>query len=213
MYQAVFWDFGGVITESPFEAFNRYEQTMGLPIDFIRGVNTRNFNDNAWAKFERNEISIAEFDLLFAAESASAGYRIAGADIIELLAVKPRPPMVAALEKICARYKTVCITNNVAAGHGAGMQRDVLAAAEIERIMQKFDFVIESSKVGIRKPDPRIYRLACERAEVEPSDVIYLDDLGVNLKPAKALGMTTIKVTGAAQAIAELENLLDIPLS
>lgn len=212
MYRAVFWDFGGVITESPFEAFNRYEAANGLPKDFIRGVNTRNFNDNAWAKFERNEISIAEFDRLFAAESEQSGHRIQGADIIQLLAVKPRPSMVKALQKICQDYTTVCITNNVAAGHGAGMQQDEAAAEEIQRIMEQFDFVLESSKVGIRKPDPRIYQLACEQVNIAPNHVIYLDDLGVNLKPAKALGMATIKVAHADQAIDELENLLKLNL-
>ncbi|HET8706481.1 MAG TPA: HAD-IA family hydrolase, partial [Pseudomonadales bacterium] len=119
---------------------------------------------------------------------------------------------VTALQKICERYTTGCITNNVAAGHGAGMQLDQTAADEVARIMEQFDFVIESSKVGIRKPDPRIYQLACEQASVPPERVIYLDDLGVNLKPAKDLGMTTIKVTQAEQAITELESLLQMRL-
>ena len=213
MYRAVFWDFGGVITESPFEAFNRYEISKGLPKDFIRTVNTHNFNDNAWAKFERSEISVTEFDHLFATESERQGFRIAGGEIVELLAVKPRASMVAALKKICGHYTTACITNNVPVGHGAGMQTSEEAAYEIQQIMALFDFVIESSKIGIRKPDPRIYQLACEKAGIEPSQVVYLDDLGVNLKPAKAMGMTTIKVAQAEQALAELESILEIKLT
>lgn len=213
MYRAVFWDFGGVLTESPFEAFNRYEISKGLPKDFIRTVNTHNFNDNAWAKFERSEISIAEFDHLFATESERQGFRIAGGEIVELLAVKPRASMVSALKKICGHYTTACITNNVPVGYGVGMQTSEEAANEIQQIMALFEFVIESSKIGIRKPDPRIYQLACEKTGIEPSQVVYLDDLGVNLKPAKAMGMATIKVARAEQALAELENILRIKLT
>ena len=75
-----------------------------------------------------------------------------------------------------------------------------------------FDVVIESSKVGVRKPDPRFYEIALDAVDVAPDDAVFLDDLGVNLKPARALGMTTIKVDDPAVALAELEAVVGFPL-
>jgi len=208
--QAVLWDFGGVITSSPFEAFNRLEDERGLPRDFIRMINAKNPDTNAWALFERSELSAAEFDEAFARE---AGGKVRGAEVIKCLGGTVRPEMVAALRRIKAKFKTACITNNVQAGEGAGMVRDAQTAAQIAAIMDElFDHVLESSKLGVRKPDPRIYQMACEAIGVEPSACIYLDDLGINLKPARAMGMATIKVTSAAQALDELEPLVGFSL-
>ena len=78
--------------------------------------------------------------------------------------------------------------------------------------MSLFDVVLESSKIGVRKPEPRIYELACEALEVEPADCVFLDDLGINLKPARAMGMTTIKVVEPGDALAELEQVVGFPL-
>jgi putative hydrolase of the HAD superfamily len=198
--RAVFWDFGGVILASPFETFNQYEQANGLPLDFIRGVNARDPHTNAWARIERREVTHDEFDELFAAESESLGHRIPGSAVLGMLAGAVRPVMVRALDAvIAAGYVTACLTNNV-----VSEQSD----PEAEAVLAKFDHVIESSKVGVRKPEPAFYELACERAGVEPAEVVFLDDLGINLKPAKAMGMTTIKVTSAEQAIADLEAAL-----
>ena len=83
---------------------------------------------------------------------------------------------------------------------------------EVGDVMVMFDHVVESSKVGCRKPEPRFYEIACDLLGVEPSECVFLDDLGVNLKPAKAMGMTTIKVGAAEPAIAELERVLGIDL-
>lgn len=204
MVRAVFWDFGGVITTSPFEAFNHYEQAHGLPRDFIRMLNARNPHTNAWARFERSEISLAEFDHAFAGESAAAGYPVPGREVIGLLAGEPRPQMVAALRQCGEHFINACLTNNVRVGTGPGMQPDADRAGEIARIMALFDVVVESSSAGVRKPDPAFYELACEQAGVQPPEVVYLDDLGINLKPARAMGMTTIKVTDPVQALAEL---------
>lgn len=201
---AVFWDFGGVILSSPFEAFNAYEAANGIPLDLIRTVNTTNPDDNAWAKIERREVTHEEFDELFATESEALGHRIPGRDVIGMLYGSVRPEMVTALDRVIeAGYVTACLTNNFATdGH-----RD-----EIEAIMARFRYVVESSKVGCRKPEPEFYRIACETAGVEPDQVVFLDDLGINLKPAKAMGMTTIKVLGAQQAIEDLEAVLGITL-
>lgn len=202
---AVFWDFGGVITTSPFAAFNRYETARGIPLDFIRSVNTHNPDDNAWARIERREISAAEFDTLFAEESAALGHRVPGSDVLGCLYGDVQPEMVRALETIRAAGLTqACLTNNVLDSTVA--RPDVLAAMAI------FDHVIESSKVGVRKPEPAFYELACATAGVDPSTVVFLDDLGINLKPAKAMGMATIKVASPEQALGELSTILGFAL-
>ena len=205
MVEAVIWDFGGVLTTSPFEAFARYERERGLPKDLIRNINASNPDNNAWALFERSECTLDEFDRLFAAEAQARGYKVPGRDIIELLSGDIRPEMVEALKRCKARAKVGCITNNVSAGEGAGMARSHDKAAAVQEIMSLFDHVIESSKVGIRKPDPRIYEMVCNVLGVSFASSVYLDDLGINLKPARALGMTTIKVVTPEQALKELE--------
>ena len=210
MIKAVFWDFGGVLTSSPFDNFNRYERENGLPVDFIRGVNTHNPDDNAWAKFESNRIGPDEFDILFADESRALGHQVRGSDVIALLKGEIRNDMVEALRRCNQHFKTACITNNV---RGAAASGSDDPNPNYSKVFALFGTVIESSKIGIRKPDPEIYRLACEQVGVVPEDVVYLDDLGINLKPAKAMGMTTIKVGEAGPAIAELEKVLGISLS
>jgi putative hydrolase of the HAD superfamily len=210
---AVIFDFGGVITSSPFESFNRLEAARGLPQDFVRRINANNPDDNAWAKFERAEISAAEFDTLFAAEAAAQGHELAGADVLAVLAGTVRPAMVRALDQLKdAGYRIACITNNVPTGHGAGLARSEDRSDALEQIFARFEHVIESSKAGVRKPDPRIYLMMCEKLGLEPAACVYLDDLGVNCKPAAQLGMAAIKVTGEAQALADLSALLALPL-
>ena len=206
--QAVLWDFGGVILSSPFEAFNRYEQANELPTDFIRSVNTSNPDDNAWAKLERNDVAPAEFDALFATESEALGHRVPGRDVLSLLSGDVRTEMVAALDRVIeAGYATACLTNNVVSDDTATQKRPDVAA-----VMAKFDHVVESSKVGIRKPERRFYEIACDLVGTTPDQCVFLDDLGINLKPARAMGMTTIKVGAADQAIGDLEAILQIPL-
>ena len=212
MIEAVIWDFGGVLTSSPFEAFARYERERGLPENFIRGINATNPDTNAWALFERSEVTLEQFDELFAQEAIAKGHEVRGRDVVELLSGDIRPAVVNALKACKARVKVGCITNNVPAGKGAGMARSEDKAAQVAEVMALFDHVIESSKLGIRKPDPRIYELACETLGVSPANCVYLDDLGINLKPAKMLGMTTIKVVEPGQAMAELEAAVGFPV-
>ena len=212
-FDAVIWDFGGVITSSPFEAFARFETANELPKDFIRSINATNPDTNAWALFERSEIDADAFDAEFQAEAAARGHSVRGAEVLALLAGDIRPEMVAVLQRLIDEdYKIGCITNNVKTGSGAGMARSMEKAAAVEGVLELFSHVIESSKVGIRKQDPEIYKMACTALDVRPERAVFLDDLGVNLKPARALGMATIKVSGAEQAISELETLLGHPL-
>lgn len=202
--EAVIWDFGGVFTTSPFEAFRRYETERGLPEDFIRTVNATNGDVNAWAKFERAEIDAAAFDTLFLEEATRLGHPVRGAEVLPLLYGDLRPRVLDALKACKAQFKVGCITNNVPTGHGPGMAQSADKAVAVAQIMGLFDAVIESSKAGVRKPDPRIYQMMCERLDVAPEACVYLDDLGINCKPAAALGMTAIKVSGEQQLLDDL---------
>ncbi len=212
-FQAIIWDFGGVFTSSPFEAFNRYEAEQGLPADFIRSVNAVNPLENAWAKLERSEVDAAQFDVLFRTESKALGREVPGRDVLGLLSGSLRPRVVNAL-KVCKGHgKVGCITNNAPIGKGASMTNDDAKARELASVFDLFDHLIESSKLGIRKPDPRIYALMCEALDVDPKACVYLDDLGINLKPARNMGMATIKVTSEAQLLADLEAVTGYALS
>ena len=206
MIKAILWDFGGVLTTSPFEAFNRYEKEHGMPRDFIRGVNTVNPTTNAWSQLENGLISIDAFDREFEAESRAAGYPIPGKDVLRLLSGAVRPRMVAALKQCKRHFKVGCLTNNIKPAKGSALHKNAAQLAEYTDIMGLFDVVIESSKEGVRKPDPEIYGIALSRLGVEAGACIFLDDLGINLKPARAMGMQTIKVLDEDQALAELQQ-------
>jgi len=208
-FRAVFWDFGGVILSSPFDAFLQYEAQKGLPEGFLRSVNATNPDANAWALLERNEVSPRDFDALFLAESTALGHPVPGADVLKLLAGEIRPAMVQALDTVkAAGYAMACLTNNVVGGDGATPERREAVAA----VMARFDAVIESSKVGCRKPETRFYEIACETLQVSPHECVFLDDLGVNLKPAAAMGMHTIKVINPDDALAALSAALLLEL-
>lgn len=210
-FAAVIFDFGGVITSSPFEAFNRLEAERGLPHNLVRKINTLNPDTNAWALFERAEIDADAFDELFAEEARALGHELDGGSVLAVLAGAVRPSMVAALDRLKAEgYRLGCITNNVPTGHGAGMARSDDARDEMEQIFARFEHVIESSRAGVRKPDPRIYLMMCEKLGLAPETCVYLDDLGINCKPAATLGMHAIKVTSGEQALADLGQALGI---
>ena len=211
--KGIIWDFGGVITESPFEAFNRFEAKNGIPVDFIRGVNSTNPSNNAWALFESSKITLEQFDDLFYDESSSKGYGIRGKDLVPLLSCSIRTKMVAVLSYLSSDYKQLCLTNNLKTGMGAGMAHSRSAAIDTERAMGFFSHVIESSKVGFRKPEKEIYELACKKMGLRCEEIAYLDDLGINLKPARLMGMRTIKVLSEGQAISDLGNILDLDLA
>jgi putative hydrolase of the HAD superfamily len=212
-FACVIFDFGGVVTSSPFEAFNRLEVERGLPRDLVRRINAADPDGNAWARFERAEISPAEFDAVFAAEARALGHELAGADVLECLSGDIRPRMVAAMDTLKANgFRLGCITNNVPSGDGPGMARGIAKQEAVADAMARFEHIIESSKAGIRKPDPRIYTMMCEALEVRPDQCIYLDDLGINCKPAAAMGMHAIKVVSEDQALADLSAATGLAL-
>ncbi len=223
MIEAVLFDFGGVITSSPFEAFAAFEVREGLPADFIRTVNSTNPDTNAWAQLERSDVTIEEFDAAFAAESAALGHEVRGADVLGLLSGRVRPEMVTAVRRCSEHLKVACLTNNFSgptspqantdgADPGPANPTDPAMDPAVAEAMGLFDTIVESRVVGVRKPDPRFYTLACEMVGVAPQAAVFLDDLGINLKPARAMGMTTIKVTDPAQALAELEQVVGFPI-
>lgn len=213
-FRAVLWDFGGVVLTSPFEAFARYEAELGLPTGFIRTVNATNPDANAWARLERSELDLAGFARAFevearALDTTGKAEALVGERVIALLAGEIRPQMVAALDALKRHgLKIACLTNNISGGGEGTSERQ----SRVAQVMARFDAVVESSKVGVRKPEPRFYELACEMLAVQPHECVFLDDLGINLKPAKAMGMTTIKVGDPDVALAELEGHLGLSL-
>jgi putative hydrolase of the HAD superfamily len=203
---AVLWDFGGVLTTSPFDAFAAYESAHALEPGFIRRLNAINPDANAWAGLERGHVTLDEFVTLFEDEAARAGARVDARAIVDQLSGELRPAMVEALRRCHERLKTGLLTNNFNRG---GEEPSARHAG----VIQLFDVVIESSKAGCRKPDILFYEMACELLEIEPRQAVFLDDLGVNLKPARAMGMRTIKVADPTQAISELQTILGFPLA
>lgn len=202
-FKAVLWDFGGVILSSPFAAFEQYEAENGLPKDLIRTINSTNPDTNAWAQFERSDIDATGFCRAFEAEAHALGHVVNGETILGLLEGDVRPAMVDALRAVSGRYRTACLTNNMKRA-----PREPERQKELDKIFQLFEFVIESSVIGVRKPDPKFYQIACEKLAIEPEEAVYLDDLGINLKPARNMGMYTIKVADPAVALRELEQVL-----
>jgi putative hydrolase of the HAD superfamily len=201
--RAVLWDFGGVLTTSPFDAFSEYEASQGLEPGLIRRLNSTNPDTNAWARLERSEITLEEFAAQFEAEAAGVGARVDATALMAMLRGELRPAMVRAVERCHERLKTGLLTNNFVSG---------VRAPAYEEVLAHFDVIVESSVVGHRKPDRKFYELACERLAIEPTEAVFLDDLGVNLKPARAMGMQTIKVTDAAGALEQLQAIVGFQL-
>src|SRR5581483_7498712 len=165
------------------------ERENELPVDFIRGLNAANHHENAWAKMERAEVSLDEFCDLYEAEAVAAGHPIDARAVLACLSGDVRPQMIAALRTIQkSDLRQACLTNN-------------FNAMGSNPLLEVFDVIVESSKVGVRKPEPRIYEIACELLEIASDEAVMLDDLGVNLKPARELGMQTIKVIDPDEAL------------
>jgi putative hydrolase of the HAD superfamily len=207
---AVVFDLGGVLTESPIHSFTAYEREAGLPEGLIVRLNSTDPHTNAWARFERNELDVAGFSAAFEAEALAAGHQVDAARVLEALRGELRPSMVAAVRRLReAGVPLGLLSNNVAPMERTGPLGELLGL---------FDAIVESSVEGVRKPEPEIYQRALTRLSeavgrrIEATDCAYLDDLGINLKPARALGFSTIKVVEPAAALAELSDLVGFPL-
>jgi putative hydrolase of the HAD superfamily len=202
-YRAVVFDLGGVVFPSPFEAFDGYDESAGLPPGTVRGLIRFSSETGAWAALERNELSFDEFFTELEAEATDAGFDLDAAALMAAVGsgFGARPEMLHAIERIrAAGLKVGALTNNWAAPEGRSERDGVRNLA--------FDVVVESAVEGLRKPDPKIYELVLDRLGVAAEATVFLDDLGINLKPARAMGMTTIKVTDPGRALAELEQVL-----
>ncbi len=207
MVAAVLFDFGGVILSSPFEAFADYERRAGLPEGLIRRINATDPDANAWARLERSELDVDGFVEAFESEAARLGHRVDGREVLACLHGELRPEMVTAVERCAAELSTGLLTNNVLTDSPGASSGGSFAG-----LLDHFDVVIESSKVGCRKPEPRFYELALGPLGIPAHEAVFLDDLGINLKPARAMGMHTIKVVDPAVAISELEEVTGLVL-
>ena len=206
--RAVIFDVGGVIQESPLDFLRDYEARNGLPEGFIAGIvgNYAARPDGAWQRLERGELLLDEFCRIFDSEIANLGYSVSTAAMMLEMAdyVVVRPRMLGAVQRIRAHgLRTAALTNN-------WLMED--KDEEREMLRRHFDAFIESSRTGLRKPDPRIFELTCEALEVLPGEAAFLDDIGANLKAAARLGMLTIKVTDPDEALRELGEALGIEL-
>ena len=209
MIQAILFDFGGVITTSPFDAFEKYEQEISLPVGTIRQINSTNPDSNAWAKFERNEINKDEFMAAFEEEAHSLGYGLRADRVLQCLETTIRPKMVDAIKSMREHYKIAILTNNLEESTEGSEKNIQSPTAHLNLVIDLVDEVIESSKVGVRKPEKAFYEIACRTIDVAPQGCVFLDDLGINLKPARQMGMQTIKVTNEMQALADLYEILE----
>ena len=208
MFKAVLFDFGGVITTSPFDAFTAYEKEISLPDGIIRKINSTNPDSNAWAKFERNDVQREEFKKLFEKEAAALGHKIDANRVLECLQTTIRPRMVQLVKELSREYITAILTNNLQESSDDQGQRATQLIAHVSSVADYVSSIIESSKLGVRKPERLFYEIACKTLQVEPKECVFLDDLGINLKPAKEMGMTTIKVINEQQALDELTDVL-----
>ena len=208
MIKAILFDFGGVITTSPFDAFEEYEKEASLPSGVIRKINSTNPNGNAWAKFERNEITRDQFVSTFEDEAVALGFRISAERVLKCLETTIRPNMVDAIKSLRKEYKLAVLTNNLLQSSSDSGTAKRSPTAHLDTVVNLVDDVIESSKIGARKPERVFYEEACRVIDVDPIECVFLDDLGINLKPARKLGMRTIKVTSEQQALNDLYEVL-----
>ena len=212
--RAIIFDLGGVVLGSPLHAIAAYERELGIPKNFINHVVVDTAPDGAWSRLERGEISMETFYTDFEADCQAAGQSISARAMFERMAQAslPRPIMLEAIRRIRAEgFLTAALTNNWAESEAdaeANKSRDGTRA-----LAEGFDVFVESSVEGLRKPDPRIYQLTCERLGISPPEAAFLDDIGGNLKAARALGMTTIKVDTPEQALGELSAVIGLTLS
>jgi putative hydrolase of the HAD superfamily len=207
--RAVMFDFGGVVTTSPFDAFAEYERRVGIEVGTIRSINARSSDTNAWARLERGELDVDGFNLAFEAEARAHGVDLDGAEVLACLRGRPRPRVVDAVRRCSAVLSTAIVTNNFVASPRFGTGPSDATFRELTGVV---DAVVESARVGFRKPEPAFYEHALELLGVGADETVLLDDLGVNLKPARAMGMTTIKVVDADAAMDELGRIVGLRL-
>ena len=206
--KTIIFDFGGVITNSPIEGFKNLEKTHGYSKGLITGINMNNPDNNAWARSERGEIEIDTFLSQFEQEALEIGHDINADEILIQLYGSPRPIMIKKIISLSKsnKYKLICLTNVL-----KGIEKFMPKEREevVNNIMSYFDKIYESYKIGMRKPEARIYEYIIKDLEINPKETIFLDDLGMNLKTARQLGINTIKVVDPIDAIKTLDQFIE----
>lgn len=203
-FRAVIFDIGGVVVGSPLHAIAEFERAHDLPPGWINRHIAQSGSQGAWARLERGELTLQQFTSVFEQECLSAGQNIDASALMEAVRAStlPRPEMIRAIERIrSSGLRTGAITNNW-----------IDEGSSVDALEYLFDVFVESARLGLRKPDPRIYLYTCEQLAIDPSQAVFLDDIGRNLKAARELGMTTIKVDDPTAALAELEGMLGFDL-
>ena len=197
----VLWDFGGVLTESPIKNFQKFENDNNYILNTIVRINSDNKYENAWAKLEKDEISIEKFSILFKEEAKKYGILNINTDkLLRCLNVKLNMRMVELLQNVSKFYTCVCLTNNF----------KKMNSSNFEKIKHNFRFIIESSKIGLRKPEKQIYTYVLKALKVSAKEILFVDDLGINLKPARDLGFQTYKFIDTSKTITYMKNMLKI---
>ena len=197
----ILWDYGGVLSESPIKNFQKFENTNNYNLNTIVKINSNNKYENAWAKLEKNEISIEEFAILFKQEAKKFGIEnIDTSKLLKCLDVKLNVKMVEFLKYTSKFYTCVCLTNNF----------KKIFTSHFENLKNNFSLIIESSKIGLRKPEKQIYMHVLKVLKVSAKEILFIDDLGINLKPARELGFHTYKFTDTDKTISYLKNMLKI---
>ncbi len=208
MIKAILFDFGGVITTSPFDAFGEYEREAEIPSGVIRKINSINPDTNAWAKYERNEVTRDQFISSFEDEAVALGVSLSAERVLKCLETTIRPNMVDAMKSLRKEYKLAILTNNLQQSSNDSTGDKKSPTAHLEMVIDLVDHVIESSKIGVRKPERAFYEEACRVVGADSAECVFLDDLGINLKPARQMGMRTIKVMSEQQALDDLYEVL-----
>ena len=205
---AVIFDLGGVVFPSPFEAFDLYDSRNDLAVGTTRSIIRASSETGAWAALERGELSFTQFHAALNAEAEALGVKIDAARVMATIgeAGGARPAMLHAIRTLRTHgFKVGALTNNWTDDRGESTPGGI-------GTLDLFDTIVESAKVGLRKPDPRIYELVCCQLQVVPAECVFLDDLGINLKPARAMGMATIKVVDHLDALRELSVIVNVQL-
>ena len=205
--QTIIFDFGGVITDSPIEGFKKLEKSYGISKGVISSIVMTNPDNNAWAKSERGEIDIQTFIEEFNLEAKKLGYNLNAKEILKQLYGPLRPLMVEKIASLSKNYQLICLTNVLKGVHVFSPKE---RKKEVDHVLSFFDKIYESCEIGMRKPEKRIYRYLLDDLKIKPENSVFLDDLGMNLKTAKLLGINTIKVIDPIAALRELNNYLKI---
>ncbi len=200
----ILWDFGGVLTESPIKKFIEFEKENNLTPGTLVKINSHNKMNNAWAKLEKDLVNEKEFTELFLEEAKNLNIKeeIDTNMVLNCLDVKLDKAMLDIFFKIKDKVPFACLTNNIPSHLNKNYNNT------FENFKHNFEYVFESSKLGLRKPEEKMYKHVIQKIKLPPENILFIDDLGINLKPAKKLGFFTYKYVNITDTKNFLENIL-----